>query len=99
MVAGHLEDLETWIATRRCSGKLADVSILELKSEMMKLPAEVRAELAEELVESLEISQDEPIQREWIDEAMRRRDEVRSGEVETVPCDQVLAEVRGMLVR
>lgn len=65
----------------------------------MKLPAEVRAELAEELVESLEISQDEPIQREWIDEAMRRRDEVRSGEVETVPCDQVLAEVRGMLVR
>jgi hypothetical protein len=64
---------------------------------MMKLPAEVRAELAEELVESLEISKDEPIQREWIDEAVRRRDEVRSGEVETVLCDKVFAEVRGML--
>ena len=65
----------------------------------MKLPAEVRAELVEELVESLEISEDGSIQREWIDESVRRRDEVRSGEVETVPCDQVFAEVRGMLVR
>ncbi len=72
------------------------MSILELKSEMMKLPAEVRAELAEELVESLEISKDEPIQREWIDEAVRRRDDVRSGEVKTVSCDQVFAEVREM---
>ena len=80
-------------------GNLSAVSILELKSEMMKLPAEVRAELVEELVESLEISEDGSIQREWIDESVRRRDEVRSGKVETVPCDQVFAEVRGMLVR
>lgn len=66
---------------------------------MMKLPAEVRAELVEELVESLEIPEDGSIQREWIDESVRRRDEVRSGEVETVPCDQVFAEVRAMFVR
>ena len=78
---------------------LPHVSISELKSEMMKLPAEVRAELAEELVESLESSKDEPIQREWIDEAVRRRDEVRSGEVETVPSELVFAEVREMLSR
>jgi len=65
----------------------------------MKLPAEVRAELAEELVESLESSKDEPIQRAWIDEAVRRRDDVRSGEVETVSSELVFAEVREMLSR
>ena len=63
----------------------------------MHLPVSSRAELAERLVESLEFSDDDDVKQAWAAEAIRRRDEVRSGSVETIPGEEELAEVRRML--
>ena len=73
------------------------LTIDQITTEAMHLPISSRAELAEKLVESLEFSEDGDIQQAWAAEAVRRREEVRSGEVKTIPGEEVLAEVRRML--
>ena len=66
----------------------------QLAEEAMQLPSASRALLAERLVASLDVAENDEIQRLWAAEAIRRRDEVRSGRVQPVPGEQVLAEVR-----
>ena len=71
----------------------------QLADEAMQLPAASRAELAERLVQSLDAKDNEEIQQAWAAEAIRRRDEVRSGRVQPIPGDEVIAEVRGLVGR
>ena len=71
----------------------------QLADEAMQLPAAARALLAERIVESLDLAQTDEIQRLWAAEAIRRRDEVRSGHVQPIPGDEVLAEVRRIVGR
>jgi putative addiction module component (TIGR02574 family) len=73
------------------------LTIDQIASEAMLLPVSSRAELAEKLVESLDFSEDDEVLRGWAAEAIRRRDEVRSGKVKTIPGGEVIAEVRRML--
>ncbi len=75
------------------------LTIDQITTEAMQLSVSSRAELAEKLVESLDFTEDDDIQRAWATEAIRRRDDVRSGRVQTIPGEQVLAEVRQMLGR
>ncbi|MSU36358.1 MAG: addiction module component CHP02574 family protein [Pedosphaera sp.] len=75
------------------------LTIAQLGSEAMRLPSAGRAELAEQLVESLEFSENDGVQQAWAAEALRRRDEVRAGQVKTIPGEQVFEEVRRMLDR
>ena len=70
-----------------------------LAKEALQLPSALRAELADRLVESLESAPSDEIQKTWTREALKRRDEVRSGKVQTIPGDQVLAEARRALKR
>ena len=73
-------------------------SVIErLAQQAMKLPGEARAELADLLIESLDGEGLGPIDELWLTEAKRRRDEVRSGLVETVPGDRALRKVRDSL--
>ena len=69
----------------------------QITEEAMHLPASSRALLADKLVESLESEELDEIQRLWSAEAIRRRDEIRSGQVHAVPGEQVLAEVRNLV--
>ncbi len=71
----------------------------ELAQKAMELPAEGRAQLADLLVESLDAAQLSRIDRVWLDEAKRRRDEVRSGSVSTIPAADVMRQVRDTLKR
>jgi putative addiction module component (TIGR02574 family) len=71
----------------------------QLAEEAMHLPATARAELAERLVESLDAAETEEVQRAWAAEAIRRRDEVRSGRVQPIPGAEVLAEARLLVGR
>jgi putative addiction module component (TIGR02574 family) len=71
----------------------------ELADEAMQLPSALRVVLAERIVESLDLTENDEIQRLWAAEAIRRRDEVRSGRVQPIPGDEVLAEVRRMVGR
>jgi len=73
------------------------LTIDQITSEAMQLPVSSRAELAEKLVESLDFPEDGDMKRAWAAEAIRRRDDVRSGRVQTIPGEQVLAEIRQML--
>jgi len=74
-------------------------TIDELAEQAMNLPTESRARLADLLVESLDADELGHIDRLWVAEAKRRRDEVRSGRVETIPGEEALQKVRDVLRR
>jgi hypothetical protein len=69
----------------------------ELTEEVLALPAEARAALADRLVESLDPLTDNAVRGLWAAEAVSRRDEIRSGEVEAVPGDVAAVHVRSLL--
>ena len=70
-----------------------------LVEQALKLPSESRARLADLLVESLDADDLGRIDRLWVAEAKRRRDEVRAGRVKTVPGEQARRKVRDALRR
>lgn len=72
-------------------------SIEQLTEEILSLPSRSRAILVGKLVESLEFDIDPTIQKTWLVEAKKRRDEVQSGSVQTVTGDEAFAQVRLLL--
>ena len=75
------------------------IPVEQLTEEMLELPADARALLADRLVESLDPLTDNEIRSMWTAEAIRRRDEVRSGAVDTIPSDFVEGHVRSLVGR
>ena len=69
-------------------------SVDELVTKAMALSGEARALLAERLVESLD---QESVSEIWLNEAKKRRDEVRSGRVKPIPGVEVMEEVRKLV--
>ena len=80
---------------------LPDMSstVEQLAEQAMTLPGESRARLADPLVESLNAADLTEIDRLWLAEAKRRRDEVRAGNAETIPGEDALRSVRDALSR
>lgn len=74
-------------------------TVEQLAEQAMALPTEARARLVDLLVESLAAAELDPIDRLWLAEARRRRDDVRSGHVQTIPGDEGLQQVRDSLRR
>jgi len=74
-------------------------TIEQLAEQAMNLPAESRAQLADLLVESLDADELSRIEQLWVTEAKRRRDEVRSGKVKSIPGAEGLRKVRDALKR
>jgi len=70
------------------------VTIDELKAEALRLAPESRADLARELLASLDSLSDSEIERLWLDEADRRLARLDRGEASADPSDVVLARVR-----
>lgn len=75
------------------------LTLEQITAEAMRLPVESRVMLADRLVESLDSAELHDIERLWAAEAIRRRDEVRSGQVKSIPGEQVLDEVRRLVGR
>jgi putative addiction module component (TIGR02574 family) len=75
------------------------LTLEQLTAEAMRLPIESRALLADRLVESLDSPELEDIQQLWTAEAIRRRDEIRSGRIQSIPGEQVMDEVRRLVGR
>jgi putative addiction module component (TIGR02574 family) len=71
----------------------------QIVHEALQLTPAQRAEVADILVESLESTPPDEVQKLWIDEATRRLAEIRSGNVTTIPGDDVLAEARRLIKR
>ena len=73
------------------------IPVEKLTEEMLALPSDARALLADRLVESLDPINDESMRVLWVAEAIRRRNEVRSGTVQTIPAVAILAEARNLI--
>jgi putative addiction module component (TIGR02574 family) len=70
------------------------MTVEQIAAEALALPSEARALLADRLVESLDPAEDGYIRQLWAAEVLRRRDDVRSGRIKTIPGDEGLARVR-----
>lgn len=75
------------------------MTVEQIADEALALPSEARALLADRLVESLDPAEDGYIRQLWMREARRRVDEVRRGEVKTIPADEAFAQVRQAIAR
>lgn len=70
-------------------------TIESLFNEALTLPDESRLQLVERLIPT--IAGDSALEDEQLAEASRRREEVRSGQVQTIPGEQVFREVSASL--
>tara|TARA_B110000438_G_scaffold119890_1_gene116998 strand:- start:581 stop:835 length:255 start_codon:yes stop_codon:yes gene_type:complete len=71
----------------------------ELAKQLLTLPRDDRAQLARRLIASLETETEpsEKVKAAWREEIARRTWELDEDLVETIPPDQVLAEIRQRL--
>jgi len=70
-------------------------SLHELEAEVLNLPAADRARLLERLIESFD--HESTIEAAWLDEALRREQEVLAGKVTMVPGREAVARIRAQL--
>jgi len=69
----------------------------ELKAEALRLNPGERAELASELLVSLDALSESEIEKLWLEEAVRRDAELDSGAARAIPADEVFAAARARL--
>ena len=66
----------------------------KLLRDVLSLPLESRTELVDKLLESLNVPIKEDIEQSWAEEAEKRLGEIVSGNVETIPGDEVFKKIR-----
>lgn len=76
-----------------CKLLYMSLSASEFYEAGLTLPPSVRKDVALRLLESLEVSDDEPTDESWSAEIEARVDAVLQGKVEMVPGDQVFADI------
>jgi putative addiction module component (TIGR02574 family) len=69
----------------------------ELLQKALALPDKERAELAGNLISSLDATFDQDVDAAWQQEVVCRLDDVESGRVETVPWEEVRQKGRTLL--
>lgn len=79
----------------RPEASIMTTPVHDLEAEVLSLPPEDRARLLERLIASFEPKS--RAQKAWMDLALRRQEEVRSGKVAMVPGDDALKRVRARL--
>lgn len=70
------------------------MTIDELKREALRLDPSTRASLARDLLTSLDALSESEIEQLWLEEAVRRHEEVAAGKVETVAMQDALTKIR-----
>jgi putative addiction module component (TIGR02574 family) len=73
------------------------MNIENIRREALLLSPQERAELAEQLLSSLETLTEAEIEQLWFQEAARRADEIDKGEAVRIPADEVDREARSLL--
>ena len=76
-------------------GKVLD----EIRGEALSLPLGDRAELARDLIASLDGPPDDDAQAEWDKEICRRINKLRSGQASLLDPEEVISRVRSRLKR
>ena len=76
------------------------MTLAQLTTEALALPAEERTLLVDRLTESLETTEEAGrIERLWIEECERRIADLRSGKTKAIPAEEVFAEIRARFGR
>jgi len=70
------------------------VAATDILAQILRLPAEERAKLAQELLRSLDAEPESGVAEAWDAEIERRGAEVESGTAETMSLDEYRAHVR-----
>jgi hypothetical protein len=70
------------------------MSFEDLKAEVLKMSPKFRAELAKELLVSLDTLSDAEVEQLWIEEAIRRDDEIDRKVAQLRPSDKVFKQAR-----
>jgi len=73
--------------------------IEHVMKQALELPSQVRAFIAEKLLESLDFEEPFEVSNEWRDEINRRCRQIDEGEVQLIPGDKVLKEAIKRLQR
>ena len=68
-----------------------------IKGEALRLSPKERAFSTRELLASLDAMSEADIERLWVDEAIRRDDEIDKGTSQTYPAEEALARARARL--
>jgi hypothetical protein len=69
----------------------------EVEVEALKLNPGDRADLAQKLLDSLEDLSEKEIEELWIKEAVRRKEEIETGQVTCKKADDVIRSIRARL--
>jgi hypothetical protein len=70
------------------------MTVDELRAEALRLGPHARADLARDLLSSLDQLSEAEIEDLWLDEAVRRDRELDTGTVEAIPAEEVLARAK-----
>lgn len=70
------------------------MTLTELENEVLRLDPPTRARLAEVLLRSLDELSGQEVEALWLDEAERRERAWDAGEVQGIPAEQVMRELR-----
>ena len=70
------------------------MEVEKLKSEALQLSPEARVYLVKELLTSLDVMSEAEIEKLWIDEAVRRDEELDAGRAIAHPAEEVFARAR-----
>jgi len=73
------------------------MDIETIRREALTLPPDKRAELAEQLLSSLEPLSDSEVEQLWFSEAARRASEIDSGSAKRYSADEVRQQARSLL--
>ncbi|MFH1562647.1 MAG: addiction module protein [Nitrospirota bacterium] len=73
------------------------LTVERIYTEAMSLPNDSKSFLVEKLVASIESNIDAHLERLHITYAKRRRDEIRYGKVQSIPGEEALAKVKGII--
>ena len=66
----------------------------DIVAEVLELPLTARAELASELLDSLDDLSEEESDQLWAEEAERRFADYKAGKIEAVPAEEVFARLQ-----
>jgi putative addiction module component (TIGR02574 family) len=85
------------LAIRECRGIIESMDAKRVIDEALRLPVDIRAALAGELLASLDDSELEPDREAvWSTEIRNRIDAYERGDVTAVPVDEALAQIRAV---
>jgi hypothetical protein len=70
------------------------MTVDELKAEALRLAPQARADLARELLSSLDELSEAEIEQLWLEEAAHRNRELDAGTAEAIPAEEVLARAK-----